>query len=407
VKLLHPLQQKFLSGGMRKNKRLHLIGILVIATIITLMGLLELSAIKEVFFWGQIQRLILAIVAGMLFYLIPFKKLRLLSYVFHVLILILLVIVLFSSHEDVKRWIPFGSFNIQPSEFAKLSLILVISRIYAEKEKIRNSQVLKALLITTSTAILVLVEPDLATSVTYFFIFYAISYGVGAPTEILIPLILIPLSALFSIHPLLIVILFIGTFVYLKLRNFSPFYILINLFLILTVSLSTPVIWKKGLKEYQKQRLTAFLAPEKYKNREAWQIYQAQIALGSGGLTGKGLGKGTQKGLAFLPAAHTDFIFTSFGEEFGFLGTSFLILLYSLLLVFILKLTQRTGRYHKGILLGIWGYFFYHFALNIAANVSLFPVAGIPLPFMTFGGSHIIVECIMLFMLMRILKEEA
>lgn len=401
------MQPRSLRGGMRKNKQFYLIGILIIAIIITLVGLLELSAIKDIFFWGQIQRLILAIVAGMLFYLLPFKNLKLLSYVFHVLILILLVVVLFSSHEDVKRWIPIGSFNIQPSEFAKLSLILVISRIYAEREKIKNSQVLKALLVTMLTAALVLIEPDLATSVTYFFIFFAITYGVGAPREILIPLILVPLSALFSIHPLLIVILFVGTFVYLKLRNFSPFIILINLFLILTVSLSTPIIWKKGLKEYQKQRLTAFLAPEKYKNREAWQIYQAQIALGSGGLTGKGLGKGTQKGLAFLPAAHTDFIFTSFGEEFGFLGTSFLLLLYSLFLVFILKLTQRTGRYHKGILLGIWGYFFYHYALNMAANVSLFPVAGIPLPFMTFGGSHIIVEFIMLSMLFRILKEEA
>ncbi|HDL60188.1 MAG TPA: hypothetical protein ENH14_01900, partial [candidate division WOR-3 bacterium] len=176
---------------MRKNKQFYLIGILIIAIIITLVGLLELSAIKDIFFWGQIQRLILAIVAGMLFYLLPFKNLKLLSYVFHVLILILLVVVLFSSHEDVKRWIPIGSFNIQPSEFAKLSLILVISRIYAEREKIKNSQVLKALLVTMLTAALVLIEPDLATSVTYFFIFFAITYGVGAPREILIPLILV------------------------------------------------------------------------------------------------------------------------------------------------------------------------------------------------------------------------
>ena len=392
---------------MRKNKQFYLIGILIIAIIITLVGLLELSAIKDIFFWGQIQRIIIAVVAGMLFYLIPLKNLKSLSYIFHALILIFLVVVLFSSHEDVKRWITIGPFNIQPSEFAKLSLILAISRIYADNEKIKNSQVLKALLITILTAVLVLIEPDLATSVTYLFIFFVISYGMGAAREILIPLILLPLSALFSVHPLLVVILFIGTFVYLKLQNFSPFITLINLFLILSVSLSTPIIWEKGLKDYQRQRLTAFLTPEKYKNREAWQIYQAQIALGSGGLTGKGLGKGTQKGLAFLPAAHTDFIFTSFGEEFGFLGTSFLLLLYSLFLVFILKMAQRTGRYHKGILLGIWGYFFYHYALNMAANVSLFPVVGIPLPFMTFGGSHIIVEFIMLSMLFRILKEEA
>ena len=138
-----------------------------------------------------------------------------------------------------------------------------------------------------------------------------------------------------------------------------------------------------------------------------WQTIQARIALGSGGLFGKGYKPGSQKGLAYLPAAHTDFIFSSVGEEFGLVATLGILILQGFIIGIFLGQSKKTrDGYYRVIGFGIASHFFYHTAANLATNVGLFPVAGIPLPFVSYGGSHLIMGFVLLGLGLRAFKDD-
>jgi len=218
---------------------------------------------------------------------------------------------------------------------------------------------------------------------------------------------LFPLSIITSFSPLLFLILFIVTAIGLYSLGKGWNFIVPLLLYVLFLGFFTPILWKRGLKDYQRERIVAFLSPEKYRESAGWQTLQARIALGSGGFTGKGFKRGTQKGLEFLPEAHTDFIFSSFGEEFGFIGTFLILITLALFTGSIFKQAIWVrDEFSKLVSIGIGSVFLYHILVNIGGNLGLVPITGIPLPFLSYGGSHLISEYISLGILARIRYEE-
>jgi rod shape determining protein RodA len=164
-------------------------------------------------------------------------------------------------------------------------------------------------------------------------------------------------------------------------------------------------LWS-GLAPYQQNRLLSFLNPEGDPRATGWHIIQSKVAIGSGGLFGKGFAEGTQKRLAFLPAQHTDFIFSVVGEELGFLGVTVVIGLFGVLLLQLVRIARRaTDPFSSLVVFGIVGMVFAHVLENIGMTVGLMPITGIPLPFFSYGGSFMITMCVALGIVMRVGRE--
>ncbi len=266
-----------------------------------------------------------------------------------------------------RRWINLGGgVHFQPSEWVKLIIILMAARFFwsfiANKRELGWVDVAKAFALIGGPMLLVLTQPDLGTALTY--------------------------------TPVLLVGLFLGG---LRLRQ--------ALVLLLGSALLLGGVWKSGkiLKPYQKARLTAFTNPETDPKGSGYQIRQSLIAVGSGGIWGKGANKGTQTQGDFLPIPYTDFIFAAFCEEHGFLGALGVLLLYLLILLRLIENAQ-TAPDPPGtlIVMGIAAILLFQVAVNVGMCVGLMPVTGIPLPLMSYGGSSVLFTFLALGMVMNI-----
>lgn len=267
------------------------------------------------------------------------------------LLLILLVFrILHIGDESVYRWIQMGSVKLfQPSEFIKIALILMLAKVYSDKKKSNWQIFIEGALYSLIPVGLVLLQPDMGTASVLLLIFLSMT----------------------------------------MISRLGFGYVFLTLFL---MGLSFFPAKKYVLHEYQIQRLLIFLNPEADPTGEGWSIMQALIAIGSGGLSGKGILKGTQSKMRFLPdTQYSDFIFSVIGEEFGFLGGFILILLFIILLLSTLNIFFHSeSSYLKMVVLGIGSYWLIQFFTNIAMNISLMPVTGIPLPFISYGGSALL-----------------
>jgi len=257
-----------------------------------------------------------------------------------------------------KRWLVFGPFRLQPSELAKITTILALAAYYdwlGVKKVSHPIWVLVAAVIALVPTLLVLRQPDLGTAML-------IAAGSG------------------------VVIFAAGV-------HWGYFAALIGT----VVGLVTTVLQSRGtdwqlLKEYQFRRIDAFLDPTLDPLGAGYHINQSMIALGSGGWSGRGFMEGTQARLNFLPEKHTDFIFTTLAEEFGFVGASSLLLLYMMIIaVCLLTAIRTTNRFGALLVMGVIGNFFLYFAVNMAMVMGLAPVVGVPLPLVSYGGSAMIV----------------
>ena len=266
-----------------------------------------------------------------------------------------------------RRWSNLGGgVHFQPSEWVKLVLIVVAARFFwvvvVSGRGRRWPDIFKAFALIGIPMLLVLIQPDLGTALTY--------------------------------SPILIVGLFLGG---LRIRQ--------AIILIVVFTLVGGVVWRSGkiLKPYQKARLTAFLDPDTDPKGSGYQIRQSKIAIGSGGLWGKGTNKGTQTQGDFLPIPYTDFIFAAFCEEHGFLGATGVLLLYFLILVRLIQNAQ-TAADPPGtfIVMGIAAVMLFQIAINVGMCVGMMPVTGIPLPLMSYGGSSVIFSFLSLGIVMNI-----
>jgi rod shape determining protein RodA len=355
--------------------------ILLIAILITSIGILTIYSStyqREGKLWQVIyKRQIFWVILGLILFLIVsnFNYRRLWDWTFFLyalaLFLLLLVFVLGITRLGAQRWLKIGWFNFQPSELTKLIMVIFLARYFSRKSVdsfsmlVNKFGILRALILPfIFVAIpigLIMEQPDLGSAATILFVLIAMLYLSGV-----------------------------------RLR-----YIVI--FLLILV-LSLPILWQ-FLRDYQKDRLSVFLNPNIDPLGAGYTVIQSKIAIGSGGLLGKGWLSGTQSQLHFLPESHTDFIFANFAEEWGFLGSIALLLLYYFLIRQGIAISQRTSDpFGKFLALGISVMLGIQIFINIAMNMGLAPVVGLPLPLMSYGGSSILVTFISLGILANIDK---
>ncbi len=300
---------------------------------------------------SEVRRQILYLVVGtvlmMLFTAIDYELWGRLYRHIYVITIILLIVVLFIGHtvQGAQRWIPLGPLgSFQPSELAKLAMIITLARFLTLSESLKPMTIVYAGILIMLPWVLILIQPDLGTAMVLIAITLVLFYTVGVKPWLLLSAIVAGLAV-------------------------SPFV----------------------LKEYQKKRLLMFVNPEGDPEGGGWNLIQAKIAIGSGKVAGKGIFLGTQNQLNFVPEHSTDFIFTVVGEELGLTGAVGILILYLYLFWQGLSIAQAS-RDHFGTLLavGIITMLGFHVLVNMGMNIGIMPVTGIPLPFISYGGSSLL-----------------
>lgn len=312
--------------------------------------------------------------------------------------------------QSVGRWIQVGPIRFQPSEFAKVAAILGLARYLAFRPTppLALRELIGPSLLILLPMGLVVLQPDLGTALAFAGILMAALYWAGVPLLHLL-LLASPGAALvlafdtrvWSAYFLLVV----GACYFLRYRLYlaeSAGVILANL---VAGTIALPV-WN-SLAQYQKNRLLVFLDPATDPRGAGWNLIQSKVAIGSGGWTGKGFTEGTQKRLDFLPEQHTDFIFSVIGEELGFLGSAFVLLLFSLLLLRVVRIAEKVADPFAGmVLFGIFGAWLVHIFVNIGMTIGIVPITGIPLPFVSYGGTFLLTCWVMVALAVRMSKAD-
>ena len=350
------------------------------------------------------QHLLMAYIGFLIIYFLsqfPLQDLRKYIIPIYFITILILLYVNYSgtSALGAQRWLSFAGFNIQPSEFAKLTLILILASILDRKRFLGLSQLIKPLLVSFFPWILVFIQPDLGTSLVFGAILLGMLYWSGMPYEwafiILATVVTGLLACLYQIG-LIIWIPLIGFLGFKTLPNKK----ILTLFVIFFHSLIariTPWFWSTALKDYQRDRLIIFLNPSQDPLGGGYHMLQSKIGIGSGGLLGTGLMQGQLTKLKFIPEQHTDFIFSALGEEAGFIGTLLVISLFFILIFRLIKiaLEARTD-FESLVVIGIASMFIFQIMVNIFMTIGLGPVTGIPLPFMSYGRTALLVNFISL-----------
>jgi rod shape determining protein RodA len=320
------------------------------------------------------------------------------------LLLLVAVLVVGSSKLGAKRWIELGPLQFQPSEIAKIATTFVLARFF-DHARLDLSKVrwwLPPLFIAMVPFVLVAKEPDLGTALSFPAMLVAMYFWSGMPPGRL----LLGLSPVFNVALFFVtgtVWWFVGLFV-LLLAFARPKLSLLLVMLALNglVALELPRMWNH-LHDYQKRRIETFIDPNNDPYGAGYQIIQSKIAIGSGGVTGKGYLKGSQKALAFLPMRHTDFIYSVVGEELGFLGALTVVLLYGVVIVrgFRLAAVARDG-FAGLMVIGVVTALFFTIMVNMLMTVGWAPVTGVPLPLLSYGGTALIVNCVQIGLLQNV-----
>jgi len=299
---------------------------------------------------------------------IGYRSFLSISFLFYILTLILLVLVDFfgNRHLGAQRWLEFGPVAIQPSEFAKLGALLAVVNFLGSHHpwEGQTKTVSIAVLLLAIPFFLIVKQPDLGTALLFIPMSIVMLYLWGVRKRFLV-----------------------GVFG--------------------ALALAVPVTWG-FLKGYQKKRLLVFLDPNLDPLGSGYTALQAKIAVGSGGLWGKGYLSGTQSQLHFVPEHHTDFIFCVIGEEWGFLGSLLVLCLYGFLFHSIFLIMQHTTDVKAKMLCGgVLALFAAHILINVGMTFGLMPIAGVPLPLVSYGGSSFLMNCMALGLVLSVYRERS
>ena len=360
----------------------------------------------QTFFKNHLIWIGISLIAGFLILFYPINGLKDIALILYIIAIIFLVIVPFLPRSE-GRWIKIAGFQFQPSEVAKLFFIVFMAKVFSklEDKQIYMKELRLPIILTAIPLLLVFIEPDIGTSAIFLFIFLGMvgTLNISIPRYILFASPLISfLCGFHLISWILFLILLVITIIISDIDLRSS----IGVFLLnLAVGASTPII-DSMLKPYQRDRLLNFLNPSLDPTGAGWQILQSKISIGSGGIIGKGYLNGSIKNLGFLPQTRTDFIFAVLGEEFGFLGTLFILILFSFFLLRILHIARHAERsFGKYLAYGIFFYFLSQITVNIAMTLGLLPVVGLPLPFLSYGGTSLLVSLISVSLLILVKNE--
>lgn len=313
-------------------------------------------------------------------------------------IALLTVIFIGTTANGAQSWVTIGSFNLQPSEFAKIGVIVTLAGILEERTASTIPAVIKTLAVTAVPWVLILMQPDLGTSLVFGAITLGMLYWANANPGWLI-LLLSPLvsAILFNVY-LPSWFFWAGLIVFIGWRTLPWRWY--GAFGAVTVNLISgglgQVLWGL-LKEYQKDRLTLFLDPNKDPLGGGYHLIQSSIAIGNGGLWGRGLFQGTQTQLNFIPEQHTDFIFSAIGEELGFVGCVVVLFLFWLICLRLVIIAQNAKDNFGSLLaIGVLSMIVFQVLVNIGMTIGLAPVTGIPLPWLSYGRSALLTNFIAL-----------
>jgi len=279
------------------------------------------------------------------------------SYWFYgVLVLLLLAVLLVGRRSmGATRWLNLGLFNVQPSELMKIVIIMTFARHFNNFHPVGGLSIRDMLFplgVLALPTLLIMKQPDLGTAILVLLIAVSITIFVGLRWTTIVGFICVTIP-----------VMWLG--------------------------------WAKFLRPYQKNRILDFLNPERSRLGSGYHIIQSKIAVGSGGMAGKGFIKGTQSQLRFLPEQHTDFAFSVFAEEWGFLGCLLLIIIYLSLVLWGLNIARKCNdRFGALLAVGVTAMLFWHIVINIGMVIGMFPVVGVPLPFFSYGGTSMITSMV-------------
>jgi len=309
---------------------------------------------------------------------------------------------------SMKGWLTIGGHRLgQPAELAKLSVVLMLARVLANRKEPPKSllDLWRPAVVVGIPWLLIMKQPDLGTGIVFIGIFFAMLFWSGVPW----PLLLLVAS------PAISMVLAYSTF-----RWAAWFFFLVGLViwyrpylwegvtLVLAnvfMGVLAPILWEQ-LAPYQQKRLLVFLNPNIDARGSGYHVLQSQVAIGSGGWFGKGFTEGTQKRLAFLPAQHTDFIWSVVGEELGFIGVTAALLLFLFLFLRTVRTSMRANEIFSSLVaFGLAASWFVHVTENVGMTLNVMPVTGIPLPFFSYGGSFMLASWLAVGILVRISGE--
>ncbi len=292
-----------------------------------------------------------------------YRQLRNFAWPLFVCVIVLLVLVHLAGVTvyGAKRWLSLGFMNLQPSELAKVAVLIMGAHVLSRSaDRLGWLRFFEALLVGLVPCALIITQPDLGTSIN----------------------VLLLLGGMILFHGIKGGVFKVCLFIF-------PFIV--------------AFMWFVGMEDYQRQRVLTFLSPGDDPRGAGYHIMQSQIAIGSGQIWGKGFFEGTQSQLRFVPERHSDFVIAVFGEEWGFIGCVAIISLYCLFLLAIFAtVIKAKDRFGSMLCVGVFFYFFWQIVINIGMVIGLMPVVGIPLPFMSYGGSSMLVNCLLLGIVLNV-----
>ena len=332
----------------------------------------------------------------------------------HVLCVILLLATLFvgagsGTAAGVRSFLEIGPIRFQPSELAKLTTILALARyLGARPEPATLRALVNPAAIVGVPFVLVILQPDLGTALAFVGILFAALFWAGTPIGLLALLMTPGISLVLSFDPRIWAAFFVFLVLALYLYRYRLF--LVESLAVVLASLaagtiSTP-LWN-SLADYQQNRILVFLDPSVDPRGAGYHVVQSMVAIGSGGLTGNGFTEGTQKRFDFLPEQHTDFIFSVIGEELGYLGTILTLLLFAVILYRLVRMAEGEADPFAGLVIfGIFGAWLVHVFVNVGMTVGMVPVTGIPLPFVSYGGTFLLMSWVAVAVAARLVGED-
>jgi len=360
----------------------------------------------------QMLWVVVSIVIALIILIVDSKFYTTFAYIIYGLMMMLLVGVLIfgSTIKGSKSWITFGNFSLQPAELAKFAAALALAKFFSGLNvnmKNLSTKIIAATIIGIP-AVLILLQGDTG-SMLVFSSFVLVLFREGLPAFFLILIFVIGLLSVLAlvinkfILLIIIALICLGMFFFLRrAKNIVP--VVAVIFIVCSgYVLSVDYVFNNVLRSHQRERIDVLLGKETDLKGAGYNLNQSLIAIGSGGMTGKGYLKGTQTKFNFVPEQSTDFIFCTIGEEFGFLGSTALLLLFFGLLYRIIFLAERQrSKFSRVYAYSVASILFFHVAINIGMTIGLVPVIGIPFPFVSYGGSSILGFTILLFILVKL-----
>ena len=390
--------------------------ILIPIIIYLFIGMMALSSTSsyESFFSSTFYKQLLWILIGIsTFFLVQYVRIQFIydyAYVFYSLILLLLFSTFLSPViEGSQRWIVLGRIYFQPSELGKIVYIIGLSRLfndYRVKDKF-SLFFLLLLLITIVPPLIIFKQPDLGTAIIYLSLILPILYWSDFDKKLILLMIFPFISMIASSNIIFYYIWMIFVLTFIFIINKSIIFKIIHFSINLITSIVTPYVWTNILQNHQRNRITSFIDPFSDPTGNGYQVIQSMISIGSGGFWGKGLGQGTQTHLKFLPVRDTDFIISVISEEMGFITISIILFLLVWFVYWVLDFSQRIeNNFVSTLLIGLSSLIFMHIIINMGMISGLLPVTGLPVPFISYGGSFFVSCAIIVGLINNIVNNQ-